>query len=190
MSNEYWRGDAPAQPGAGIFPRFYTRAKENPVKSKAEGRPIFDDLEYVEIVIAGDKQTKIDRKVTDDDKARWPEHYKAFKAGLEAPESGTPLAEWPVIPESRRKELLALHIKTVEALAELPDTAIVRLGIGGRELVKKAKAYIQQAQDLAPMNALAEENERQAELLKAQQQQIDDLTQQIASIGKEAANAS
>lgn len=186
---DYYRGEGPAEQGAGIFPRFYLRAKENPGKTKSAGRPIFEDIEYVEITIAGDKQTQIDRKVTNEDKARWPDHYKAFQDGLEAPVEGTPLQEWPVITESKRKELLALHIKTVEALAQLNDNGINRLGMGGRELVKKAQAFVEQAEGMAPINNLIEENEQLTEQLAAQQSQIDDLMKKMAAIGKqEAAN--
>ena len=135
-------------------------SKENPVKSREEGRPIFEDVEYVKIHIAGDPKNLQDRKVQDRDIERWPLHYKAFKEGLEAPTEGTPITEWPVIGEAKRRELLALNIKTLEALAELPEGGIARLGIGARELVKKAQAALEQAKGQAPMNALIDENEQ------------------------------
>ena len=172
---EYFRGETRAEPGAGIFPRFYTRAKENPVKSRDQGRVVCEEFDYVEILIAGDNKTKIDRKVTEADINRWPEHYKAFKEKQAAPEVGTPIAQWSVVSEGRRMELLALNIKTVEALAELPDPGITRLGMGGRELVKKARAFIEQAAEMAPINKLIDKNAELEERVKAQEAQIKEL---------------
>ena len=75
----------------GIFPRFYMRPVQNKFKSKEEGRAIFEDIEYVEVIIAGDKNNKPHFKVTDEHKQRWPKQYEKFKAGQEQIPDGTRL---------------------------------------------------------------------------------------------------
>jgi hypothetical protein len=144
----------------GIFPRFYMRAVENKAKSKEEGRPIFQDVEYVEVIIAGDKNNKPHFKVTDEHKKRWPDQYNKFKDGIEQIPDGTRLEEWPRMTGSRAKELKAVGIFTVEQLAELPDTAIQGIGIGGRELVNEAKNFIDNKDDVSDLK------KQNAELLK------------------------
>lgn len=136
-------GDArPESDEQGIYPRFYLRAVENKVKSKEEGRPIFEDVEYVEVIIAGDKNNKPHYRVTDVHKNRWPDQYNRFKENQEQIPEGTRLEEWPILTTSRVQELKAVGIHTVEQLADLNDAGIQSLGMGGRELVGKAQKLI------------------------------------------------
>lgn len=144
----------------GIYPRFYMRAIENKVKSKELGRPVFEDIEYVEIIISGDKNNRPHYKVMDSHKNRWPEQYSKFKNGLEQVPDGTILSEWPRMTSSRVQELKASGIFTVEQLSELPDSAIMSLGMGGRELVKEAKDF------LSKTNSLEELKKQNEELLE------------------------
>jgi hypothetical protein len=37
----------------GVFPRFYMRAVQSNFETERQGRPIFNDEEYVEIIMAG-----------------------------------------------------------------------------------------------------------------------------------------
>lgn len=160
----------------GIFPRFHIRAVENKLKSREAGRPIFEDREYVEILIAGDKSTVHCPPVNDEHRHRWPEQYRAFKAELETPLEGTPIEQWPAMSASQVAELKALHILTVEALAELPDNGVKNLGMGGRELVAKAKAYL----DSAGSTALVQ---KQAEEIEKLKRDIERLSKQIVDLG-------
>ena len=180
-SVQYHRGDAPLVQGAdtGIHPQFYLKEKENRVKSASEGRPIFDEKEYIKIFIAGDNKTVIDRAVTQNDKERWPDLYSAFKKGIEIPETGTPIRHWPLLTTGKCSELLALHIRTVEDLAALNDNAIKRLGMGGRKLVEQAQLYLENAKSNAPINKLTEENEKLKEDLQAKNVQLNEQQKQI-----------
>jgi hypothetical protein len=49
--------------GRRTFPTFYVEAVENRAESEKEGRPIFRDVEYVKILIAGDQKTEVIKKV-------------------------------------------------------------------------------------------------------------------------------
>ena len=159
----------------GIFPRFYMGTKEDKVKSKEAGRPIFKDVEMIEIRIAGDNKNIIDTRVDDQHKQRWPNQYEAFLEQKEQPMEGTPIAQLTILTESKRQELLAINIRTVEALANLNENGIKRLGMGGRELVKKAVAYMKQAEGMAPVNGLIEENKKLQEEVDAMKMQMSEL---------------
>lgn len=164
----------------GIFPRFFIKAVEHKAESEKQGRPIFRDVEYVEIRIAGDKNNVPVFKVNDEHRSRWPEVYKQFKAGLEQTQEGTPLDEWSVLPRSKVEEYKALGIYTVEALADLPDSAIHRIGMDARKIMAQAKAFIEDAKDNAKVNELAAQNEAlkaELDLIKAQVSGLDKLSE-------------
>lgn len=167
------------QNNTGIFPKFLIKPVLNGAKTKEAGRPIYDDREFVEIVIAGDSKTCVSHKVTDEHRNRWHREYQAFKQGLESPVDGTPLSEVPWLSASQVMELKALNIFNIEALANLPDTGINRIGMGGRELVKKAQAYIEAAKDGAALQKYAEENEKLKTDVKMLQDQIKELSSML-----------
>lgn len=153
MSNAFDFSIPKQNDAANIFPRFYIRAVHNAFKSEQSGRAIYDDIEYVEIMVAGDRNTAVDRRVKDEDRERWPQAYAAFKSGQEMATSGTPLEEWPALTPGMIMEYKAMHIKTVEALAALDDGKLGALGTGGRTIRDKAKAWLERAESDAPLTS-------------------------------------
>lgn len=149
---------------------FRNVAVENKAKSLREGRPIYDQQEQVFIKFAGDTKKELvapahERCMRDPETGLWVtyaqvyhRHYEAFRSGQEAVGEGTPVEELPFIDAARRAELKALHIHTAEALADLEGVNLSRLGMFGRELKEKAKAYIEKAKDNALETRLAAEN--------------------------------
>jgi hypothetical protein len=144
-----------------IVARFFVHTVHNEAKSREAGRPIFDDMECVEIRMAANKQTvvvspahEVSRRernlqtgdMTDITYAMvYNEQYKKFKQGLTQDQSGTPLSELPFLSASKRLELKALNIHTAEALASLDGPPLKMLGMGGRELKNQAQAYLDKA---------------------------------------------
>jgi len=51
--------------------KFYKKAVKNNFKSEQEGRNVFDNVEYISIIIPGDNTSKVDRPATDKDKQRF-----------------------------------------------------------------------------------------------------------------------
>jgi len=153
-----------------IIPVFYLDAVQLGFKSEQEGRPIFEDREFVKILIAGDGKTEVNREVTQNDRQRWPEAYSRFKQGLQDRDQivGTPLAEWPVMTPADIRNWHSVNVFTVEQLASLSDTALQTYGMGARETQTKARAYLEQAKDTAAVQAHAAENER----LRAENEQL------------------
>src|SRR5579871_4014755 len=151
----------PSGPRAPAIPRFKTEAVHLPFKSKAAGRPIYEDREFVEILIPGDRRSMAVEPVTDEHKARWPDAYAAFRAGREAPLEGTPLADWPnsALTRSRVEELAYFNIRTVEHLAALNDAQLQALGMGARELREAARAFLEVAsKGTGPLERLVVQN--------------------------------
>lgn len=142
-----------------LIPRFFIEPVPMPFRSAQEGRPIFEDQEFVEILIPGAKSSPV-RPVSDEDRRTWPREYEAFKRS-ESQEglSGTPLKEWPAMNRSMVKEFNGVNIYTVEQLVAMPDSLLQNAGLGAREWQAKAKVFLDQAAGGAAASALAAELE-------------------------------
>ena len=124
-----------------LLVRFFLKSRKNEEETLVQGRPIFKEAEYMEIRIPGSRSIQVSRPATPNDKLRFPRHYAAFKARVEMPEEGTPLAEWPQISRSMAEELSFLNIKTVEQLGSCSDTYITQLQ-GGYSLRTRAQEWL------------------------------------------------
>jgi len=163
---------------------FFAKPVENKRRSLEEGRPIYDDKEFVKIRFAGDKNRILeapadDPSVRDPQTNRWvsykerfPRHYEAFRAGMEFHGDGTPISELPFLTEAKRAELRALNIHTAEALANLDGAALTRLGMGGRALKDQAQSYLDSAKGSAAESRLAKENADLKARMEAMEAQI------------------
>lgn len=175
--------DAAADKGDNARPRFYSKPVKNNFRSESEGRPVFEDKEFVEILVPGDRKTVVDTLVKDEHKRRWPREYAAFKAGQEVPVEGTPLEEWPQITRSQVEELKFAHIRTVEQLASLPDDPLNRsVSMGGFALREKAQRYLEALNGNAQTEALAAESARKDEIIAEQKRQYEALLERVAAI--------
>jgi hypothetical protein len=158
-------------PDDGLYVEFSMFAEQNKAKSLEEGRPIFDEVPYVRIMIPGDKDNIIHRKVKDSDKQRWPRQWQAFEANQEQPLEGTPLAEWPGITRAQVEELAHFGCKTVEQLAQMPDSQAGKF-MGVQMLRQKAQAYLTASAANAPIQQLQAENKRLSDELEAIKDQL------------------
>lgn len=126
-----------------LYVQFYQRADKDMEASNAEGRAIYKTVEYVRIQVPGDKTMTIDRpiRVIEDEPARFPKQYEAFKRGAEAEIVGTPLEAMPGLSVAEIEELKFLKIRTVEALAGVPDALTTQVrGLDGKK--EAAKRFI------------------------------------------------
>lgn len=167
-----------AQDTTGIYAAFSIEPVEMGFLSQQAGRPIFEDREFVKIIIAGDKHNEVYREATENDKDRFHEVYARFKRGLSDREQivGTPLKEWTRLKPSQVRELESLNIYTVEQLSSLSDTIKQNLGMGAHDLVAAAKGFLEAAKDSSAASSYAAENER----LKAE---IAALSEQVKELG-------
>lgn len=123
---------------------FYKKAVPNAARSKAEGIPKFDSVDYVQIFEPGDKYTKVDRPVKESDKMRFPTKWAAYQQNKDQTATGTPLEYlYPDQPDLVA-ELKAMKIQNVEQLRDLSDTNATRLQFGG-SLREAARKYLEAA---------------------------------------------
>jgi hypothetical protein len=157
-----------------LMVNFYVRAVQNTFKSSQEGRPIFDEKEYVRIIIPGDTKSVIDAPVNDEYRGRFRDRYERFKKGLVQAQSGTPLEIWPQMTIGLVAELKAMQIFTVEQLADLADAQAQKI-MGSHDLRRRAQAFLDAAKGEAANSKMAMELEKrdiEIETLKAQMEQI------------------
>jgi hypothetical protein len=157
-----------------VIPVFKIHTTKNDAKSREAGRPIYDDMEVVEVRFAGDRNKvsvfpalSICGEVQDEDgntrkityAERWSDQYKRFKAKAQQIAEGTPVDELPFLTQAKRAELKALSIYTAEALAALDGQPLKNLGQGGRDLKNQAQAYLDNASGSANVTRMAAELE-------------------------------
>lgn len=163
------------------IPRFYLRPVQNNFMSEQEGRPIFDEKEYVEIIIPGNRGTTVDERVKQEHRDRWPQFYAAFKAGQELAPEGTALEHWPPLIRAQVEELKHFNIRTVEQIAALDDASLSRaIPMGGNALRDKAKRWLAEAAGHKQTETLAAENAAQQARMSAMENTIKELGEQLA----------
>lgn len=166
-----------------IMARFYIEPVQDRRASAKEGRPIFEDTEFVEIIAAGNKNNIVRRAATDDDRARFARQYAKFLEGHKEQHVGTPLKETPWLTRSQVEELAHLSIHTLESLANLDDAACARY-TGLFDLKRKAGASLEQAKGIAPATALLEENEKLKNQVAALSEQVKKLAAEVKAASK------
>lgn len=177
-------------PGAAVreatVPRFFIKAWKNQHKSALEGRDIYEDREYVEVLTLGDNKCIPVFQVKDEHKARWPKQYQAFKNGLVYAPEGTPLEKWTLCGPAEVEHLKHFNIRTVEQLAAIGDNVLSNLGMGSRALREKAIVWLAQARDNSGISRVVAENDELKAQMAAMQKQMDDVVARVAAKQAEA----
>ena len=169
----------------GVVAVFRNDVVKNPKKSAEAGRPIFDDVEYVELRHPGSKDVGVypamEGSHWDNDPVtgeyrritfaeRFRQQYQQFKAHDRQTKSGTPLDYLPFLTEAKRAELRALNIYTAEALALIDGAELKNLGPGGRDMKNQTIAFLESSTDMAKVTKM----EAELEALKARNQVLED----------------
>lgn len=167
-------------PNAGddtLYVKFFIDAVQDTTASQEAGRPIFKDVEWIDIRAPGSRD-HMSRPVRPGDAERFPKHYAAFKArvGNEQKEIGTPLSTWAHAGMTRSlvEELKFFNIRTVEQLASVNDSAGGQL-MGFHTLKTAAKAYMETAKVNAPLISLQLKLEDAMALIQKQAEDIAQL---------------
>jgi len=165
--------------GAGdeaLLVKFFIKPAEDQKASKEAGRPIFHDIEWIDIRIPGNKDNVVCRPLRQRDIERFPRHYAAFKQRIEKGAEavvGTPLELFPFVTAARVEELKFFNIRTVEQLAATPDSTAGKF-MGFHDLKKKAQDFMRASELSAPAAKIAELEQSNKELREA----VDRLTKQ------------
>lgn len=154
---------------AQLHVQFYKHAELDSFQTQAQGRKIFNEHVYVRILMPANRLNVIERRATDEDRARFRKQFIAFVQGGEQLASGTPLSELPTISAAQVLELKALKVDTIEQLAGMADTTAQLLGTGGPELKARAVRYLDRAANAEELSSEVRELKAQlAELMAAQ----------------------
>ena len=167
---------------ARLHVRFYLEPVEQTARSIKEGRRVFEDTEFIEIMIPGDKLNIIKRQVWDIDKARFAQQYARFKQGLADQTVGTPLTELIFITAAKVKEYEFFGIKTIEQLAGCADGSDAGQRMMGFASDKqKANAFLAAAKGNAPVNELRAKLEERDNVIEAMQRQMAEMNAKLES---------
>jgi len=142
--------------------RFYYQPVKNKFQSEKHGRAIFDTALMVEVMVPGSREStpqfEVERTFCEEagtgpDGGRIVQRshkYGEYQTQIEAFKNqsgeglvdGTPLSQWPLVDTGTAATLKAAGVHTVEMLAEVSDSNLHKLGIGGRTLREQAKAFL------------------------------------------------
>lgn len=151
--------DTTSGPRDNAVPRFFMDSRPNKARSEADGRPRFDDVEMVEVLIPGDRLNTPVFQVTDVHRKRWPGAYKNFTDGQEDAVDGTPIDQLPGITKGQAQELRYFHILAIEQLASMPDDLLLKAQpMMGRALRERAQRWVSANEGNAADEKLAAEN--------------------------------
>lgn len=125
--------------------RFFRKPRLDQAASEEQNRPIYREIDYVEIRQPGNKSAVVCRPARDMDKQRFARHWEAYKSRTEDKAvEGTPLEEWPQVSRSQVEELKFFNVFTVEQLASISDSNGQKL-MGINMLKQKASEFLEAA---------------------------------------------
>lgn len=176
--------------------RLYRDTARNYFLTEREGRPIYDDVIYCEVISPGSRDStpvfemiRYPNELGESNEPIYGLKYQELKDYVETyikdeeideSMAGTPLKQWPEIPRSLISTLRAQSVFTVDALAALPDTKLSIVGPDGRTWRTKAQAYIESSKDKAYATKLAADLQRAQDDIKVRDEQIEDLSKRLA----------
>lgn len=173
---------------ARLFVEFYSRSVRDEVASKDQNRPVHVTMDYVRIRQPGERD-EINRPAHDGDRRRFERHWKAYQEGRQATPDGTPLSilfpNNPEIVENLKYD----KIFVVEQLADLNDTQIGNIGLGGRQFVDKAKAFMKAANSGRGFAQLTAKMDQMEAARNADQERIKALEAALAEANKKRGEA-
>lgn len=146
----------------------------NPKASADQGRPVFDKVLKGRIIAPMQARSEFEcvllREFHDGTVKHQEPYWSKYKAQAQQFMSsdeggdlqGTPIDQWTMIDAPMAATLKALHIYTVEILAQQEGTGIQRIGMGAQSLVSKARNWLAAAKDSAVISRLTESEARHA----------------------------
>ncbi len=172
-----WAGGE-AAPDGSIRPRFFMDPIQDELATAREGRPIFKNVERVEIFLPGNLGTVVVKNVDDGHRNRWSREYELFRKGMEQTAEGTPIEEWPVVNRAVVMELRSLGIQTIEEIATLSDVNCQKvMGLQGLRI--KARVFLDDAAAMALTEQQGAEIEKLRSESAAQTRQIEELKELV-----------
>lgn len=181
-----------SNPDSRLTVKFYKRPVKLEDESIAQGRPIFQEFDFIKILVPGDALTEIDTYVTEGHKSRFPIQWANYmnRQGSEISFNGTPLSEWPQISVSQAEELKGIKFHTVEAIAHASDQQLQKIGmIAGmspHNFRERAKTFLNLAKESADVSKrdeeLAQLREENAKIKSETEAKLNQMQEQMAAL--------
>lgn len=160
---------------SGIHATFFKHAVKDVAASAEQGRPVYVEKDYIKKVSLANPNDAPVREVREQDKREFPQEWANYTAGAGDKIVGTPLAEWSQISRTEAATLNECNVRSVEQLANAPDTFLDRLGDNFRNLRQKAKDFLAQSANAGHMEKLRAD----FEALKAQHSALMEQNQKL-----------
>jgi hypothetical protein len=176
------------QGDAALGVRFDRRPMQDMEETAKQGRPIFQELDFIHIWTPGDKTTEIDTLVNDHYRERFAAKYAAYLAGMDQDAlDGTPLGQWTGLTAAQVMELSFFKVKTVEQLAGMSDDNLSKLGPGYMARRKAAITYLEQAKGNAPLEKMQAELATRDDTIRTQGMQLKAMAEAIKELQRKKA---
>lgn len=158
---------------------FYQEAVEDRAATQEAGGPVCKDVDYCRIINPGgrdvverpalDYLANLDHQIKAGTvgaaalKDRFAKLYDNWKSNRDPEMPGVKLKDIPLLSPAELKTVTNAKIFTVEQLAEVGEVGLSALGMGARELQKKARNYLAAMNDqgklVQQITAITQENE-------------------------------
>jgi hypothetical protein len=127
FDNDILNNTAQSEMDKKLAVKFYKKSIKNNFKSKEQDRNVYDDVDYISILIPGDSTTKIERAVKEDDKERFKIIWDRYLAKEDSMQNGTPLEYMANISPAEIDNFKGYQIHTIEQLAGLGEKGIQKI---------------------------------------------------------------
>lgn len=168
------QADAHLRVTFGMFPQIDQDASDK------EGRPIYKEVEYITIMVPGERDI-VHRAAWRMDYERFPQQYSAFKNKQNQDHAGgTPLKVVTWLTLGQVKELEYFNCYTLEQLANMPDSSAQKF-MSINKLKQLAKDHLQAAKEAAPLTAMRAEMDGKDSRIAALENQMKELLERQVS---------
>lgn len=173
----------PQEDDKSLIVRFYVGKKLLGAKSHEVGREVYVDCEYVEIKVKGQDKQVVVEEVKAHHRQKYPVAYHQFSMKKPAPVVGTPIEQLHGVGPSMAHHLRGLNLRSVEDVASVSDeNTLQAMGMGARDLVKRAKAWLEQTNEKAV--SLEQENATLRADLARMNEGMRQMQEQIAALAE------
>lgn len=160
--------------------RFDSRSMHSEVRSREEGRAVYEMVDFVTIMVPGDKDSIIERPAHEGDRQRFPKQWARYQAS-NTQVVGAPLVQMGTLTPAQIDELKYFGVQTVEQLAALADSNAQKF-MGIQKLKQEATRYLDSIKSDAPVSKLRAELSSKDDELKTLKQQVVDLQKAVESL--------
>lgn len=170
---------------------FFEMAIEDRLGTVEAGAPKYKDVHFVRIHNPGGKdvfEKEVDTYLKEsrdpDMKAKVSRAYDDWKGKRDPEVDGIRLKDIPLLTAAECKNLAEVKILTVEDLAAVDENGLKTIGMGGRNLKRKAQDYLKAANDTGKM---VQKMSNMSEEMKNLKDKLDELeeTNALLKAGKE-----